>query len=62
MVGDNPNAAVDPEVISPLSKLRQLIGEGTQQIYITGELVGRGTNIIASLDQAVAIRKGVRGF
>jgi len=26
MVGDNPNARIDPEVIAPLSKLKQLIG------------------------------------
>lgn len=28
IVGDNPNARVDPEVIAPLSKLKDLIGDG----------------------------------
>ena len=30
LVGDNRNAQNDPEVISPLSKLREMIGVGTQ--------------------------------
>lgn len=31
MVGDNPNAASDPEVISPLSKLKDMIADTQQQ-------------------------------
>jgi len=27
-VGDNPNAAIDPEVIAPLSKLKSILGDG----------------------------------
>src|SRR5690606_9567007 len=30
-VGDNRNAAVDPEVVSPLSKLQELIGGANQE-------------------------------
>lgn len=30
LVGDNPNARIDPEVISPLSKLKDMIGMGGQ--------------------------------
>lgn len=42
MVGDNPNAATDPEVIGPLSKIKQLIG-GQQDITLHGVL--RGSDI-----------------
>ena len=38
MVGDNPNARIDPEVIAPLSKLKQMMGGGgggTQNVNIT---------------------------
>lgn len=36
MVGDNPNAGVDPEVIAPLSKLKDMmVGGGTANINIT---------------------------
>jgi phage-related protein len=32
MVGDNKNAAVDPEVVSPLSKLRDMLGATNQAV------------------------------
>jgi len=40
-VGDNPNAATNPEVIAPLDKLRGMMG-GEQSINITvnGEIQG----------------------
>lgn len=62
MVGDNPNAAVDPEVISPLSKLKQLIGEAGQTIQVTGHLVGRADQLIGVIDTGYATRRGLRGF
>jgi len=62
MVGDNPNASVDPEVISPLSKLKQLIGDGGQKIQITGHLVGRADQLIGVIDTGYATRRGLRGF
>ena len=39
MVGDNPGAAVDPEVIAPLSKLQNMMGGNQVQVYgmIKGE-------------------------
>lgn len=40
MVGDNPNASSDPEVISPLSKLKGMIAE-TQQTTVCDERVIR---------------------
>ncbi len=55
MVGDNPNAAVDPEVIAPLSKLKQLLpqGGGTQNVNITlgGELKAKGRDLVYALGQ-----------
>lgn len=39
MVGDNRNAAVDPEVISPLSKLKKMIG-GNGPVQVYGRLEG----------------------
>ncbi len=38
MVGDNPNARIDPEVIAPLSKLRDMMGG--QQIEVYGRISG----------------------
>lgn len=50
MVGDNPNARIDPEVIAPLSKLQQMMGNsggGTQNVHITlgGELTAKGRDL-----------------
>ena len=33
IVGDNRNAAIDPEVIAPLSKLEKYLGNGTTNVY-----------------------------
>ena len=33
LVGDNPGASFDPEVIAPLSKLEKMMGGGATQIY-----------------------------
>lgn len=49
MVGDNPNARVDPEVIAPLSKLRTMLPTaGTQNIRIDlgGQLTARGRDLV----------------
>lgn len=39
LVGDNPNAMADPEVIAPLSKLRGMMGG--QAVQVTGRIQGR---------------------
>lgn len=39
LVGDNPNAMSDPEVIAPLSKLRGMMGG--QAVQVTGRIQGR---------------------
>lgn len=52
MVGDNRNAGTDPEVIAPLSKLKDLIGEGgdiTEVVLLLREILEylKGMNLIA---------------
>lgn len=50
MVGDNPNARIDPEVIAPLSKLKSMMsgGGGTQNLQITlgGQLTAKGRDLV----------------
>ncbi len=52
MVGDNRNAGADPEVIAPLSKLKDIIGEGgdmTEVVLLLREILEflKGMNLIA---------------
>ncbi len=52
MVGDNPNSRVDPEVIAPLSKLKDMMaGGGTANVNITmsGELRAKGRDLVYAL-------------
>lgn len=42
LVGDNPRAAIDPEVIAPLSKLKGFLGDTGQDGGIIGEVQIRG--------------------
>ena len=49
MVGDNPNAAVDPEVIAPLSKLKSMLpsaGEQNIRISLGGQLTAKGRDLV----------------
>nr|DAO74571.1 MAG TPA: tail tape measure [Caudoviricetes sp.] len=50
MVGDNPNAGTDPEVIAPLSKLQAMLpaGGGQQNLQITlgGQLTAKGRDLV----------------
>lgn len=50
MVGDNPNAGTDPEVIAPLSKLQAMLpaGGATQNVQITlgGQLTAKGRDLV----------------
>ena len=59
MVGDNRNATVDPEVIAPLSKLREYMG-GPQNVVVTGRL--QGQDILLSSEKANRTRTRYRGF
>lgn len=47
LVGDNPGAASDPEVIAPLSKLQGMLGNNT--IRVVGEISGE--NIVLASDR-----------
>lgn len=49
MVGDNPGAYVDPEVIAPLSKLRGMMTQGGTQniaLALSGELTAKGRDLV----------------
>jgi len=50
LVGDNPNAVADPEVIAPLSKLQAMLpaSGASQKIQITlgGQLTARGRDLV----------------
>ena len=62
VVGDNPNARMDPEVIAPLSKLQSMIGQsgagGAVEVY--GRLSGQ--DILLSTEKANRTRSRYRGF
>ena len=49
LVGDNPNAIADPEVIAPLSKLQAMLPSGgSQNIKLTlgGQLIAKGRDLV----------------
>ena len=50
IVGDNPNAMNDPEVIAPLSKLEKMLGSRGSQVQVVGEI--SGNEIVLSSDKA----------
>jgi hypothetical protein len=61
VVGDNPNARMDPEVIAPLSKLQGMLGKangGTVEVY--GRISGQ--DILLSSEKAGRVRTRYRGF
>ena len=61
VVGDNPNARMDPEVIAPLSKLKNMIGgAGGGTVTVVGKLSGQ--DILLSTEKANRTRSRYRGF
>lgn len=62
VVGDNPNARMDPEVIAPLSKLKNMIGQSGAGGMVT--VVGKisGQDILLSSEKAGRTRSRYRGF
>ena len=61
VVGDNPNARMDPEVIAPLSKLKNMIGgAGGGTVTVVGKLSGQ--DILLSSEKANRTRSRYRGF
>lgn len=62
VVGDNPNARMDPEVIAPLSKLQSIIsGSGASgTVTVVGKISGQ--DILLSSEKAGRTRSRYRGF
>ena len=62
VVGDNPNARMDPEVIAPLSKLQNMISKSGAGSVVT--VVGKisGQDILLSSEKASRTRSRYRGF
>jgi len=60
MVGDNRNASIDPEVVAPLSKLKAMMGGGSQNVIVTGRL--SGADLLISNERATGQRSRYRGF
>lgn len=62
MVGDNPGARVDPEVIAPLSKLQAMMGMGggKQEVIVKGVIAGK--DILLVHERAQQDRQRTRGF
>ena len=57
LVGDNPNASVDPEVIAPLSKLQGMMG-GMQKVQVEGIIKGEDIWLINNLQTTRQSRLG----
>ena len=51
LMGEYPTARTDPEIISPLSKLKSIIGDTGSVVYVTGEFRQKGTDLVAVIDQ-----------
>ena len=60
VVGDNPNARMDPEVIAPLSKLQSMLGNAGGRVEVYGRLSGQ--DILLSTEKANRTRSRYRGF
>lgn len=67
VVGDNPNAHVDPEVISPLSKLQDMIkksvkeiGGGGSNVFI-GDVTIRGEDLRIAFNRAEQSNRALKG-
>jgi len=61
VVGDNPNARMDPEVIAPLSKLQNMLGGvGGGTVTVVGKISGQ--DILLSSEKAGRTRSRYRGF
>ena len=48
IVGDNPNAMNDPEVIAPLSKLSQIMGNQNSTVEVVGSISGNDVVLSSS--------------
>jgi hypothetical protein len=59
-VGDNPGANVDPEVISPLSKLKDMLGNNVT-VNLNGEFMLRGRDLLLAVQKENQIQSRLRG-
>jgi hypothetical protein len=63
MVGDNQNASIDPEVIAPLSKLKNMLGDvGGNNVNVTGSFRVAGQDLLLVLDNASRDRMRTAGY
>ena len=60
MVGDNPGARTDPEVIAPLSKLQTMMGSNKTEV--SGTVRVNGSDLLIVLDNATRNRGRSRGY
>lgn len=62
IVGDNPNARADPEVIAPLSKLKGMLGEGGSNVTVNGVWTLKGSDLQLVLENTQKRSKRTRGY
>jgi hypothetical protein len=60
MVGDNPGSRIDPEVIAPLSKLHEYMGDRNVHVTVSGRIEGR--DILLVQEKALQDRTRTRGY
>jgi len=61
LVGDNPGASRDPEVIAPFSKLEKLMSGGAGgETRLTGQFQIRGADLLLAIDRAKQQRSRIR--
>ena len=58
MIGDNPNAHIDPEVVAPLSKLKSMIGGGGQAVQVVGNFRVQGQDLLLAIKNAEMRERG----
>jgi hypothetical protein len=61
MVGDNPGANVDPEVISPLSKLKDMIG-GNVTVNLAGKFKLDGRDLWLAVERESVVQNRLKGI
>ena len=61
-MGEYPGAKSNPEVIAPLNKLKNIIGEqtGGGNMNVSGEFVVRGQDLVVALQRADKTRSRIK--
>jgi TP901 family phage tail tape measure protein len=62
LMGEYPGAKSNPEVIAPLNKLKNLMGEqgGANNMNVSGEFVVRGQDLVVALQRADKTRSRIK--